>query len=43
MKKHINYSAKKELYYQNATSYDEITVTQARILEAMGKASLEAE
>ncbi len=43
MKKHINYSSKKQLYYQNTTSYDEISVRESRALEAMSKASLEAE
>lgn len=43
MKKHISYSSKKQLYYQNTTSYDEMSVRESRALEAMSKASLEAE
>lgn len=32
MKKHISFSAKKELYYQNGTCYEEIGVREARAL-----------
>lgn len=43
MKKHISYNVKKELYYQNGTAYEEISVREGRMMEAMGKAMLDAE